>query len=109
MKLTRSIRANCSKALISMLLFCTVTFSGCGDTPDLELRDDLRLRLTDAQSTLARYEAEHREWSTETIAKMKMLSDDMLVDAAKVAEADGKEAVDAFIAGRKTELEAFHR
>jgi hypothetical protein len=52
----------------------------------------LLLKLTDAQSALARYETEHRECSTETIAKMKKLVDDMQVDAAEVAKKDGGEA-----------------
>jgi uncharacterized protein YicC (UPF0701 family) len=88
-----------------MVVAFSLALTGCGDTPDLELRDDLRLRLTEAQSALARYEAEHREWSTGTIAKMKKLVDEMQEDATEVAKKDGAEAVDAFIAERKKELE----
>jgi hypothetical protein len=68
-------------------------------------RASLKLRLGQEQSALARYEAEHREWSTETIAKMKKLVDEMQEDATEVAKKDGAEAVDAFIAERKLELE----
>lgn len=88
------------------LAFTFIFLSGCGDTPELELRDGLRVKLAEDQAALARYEAEHREWATETIEKMKRIVDSLPTEAVEVAKTKSKSEVVAFIADQKKELES---
>jgi hypothetical protein len=65
----------------------------------------VKAKLAAEQAVLARYEAEHREWATSSMEKMKTLFDSLPAEAAELAKSKSPAEVDAFIAERRKQWE----